>query len=46
MIEALKEEIKISLKEMEDKATTKLEEINKSFKENQEKAIKQVKEMN
>ena len=45
MIEALKEEMKNSLKEMEEKTNKKLEEINKSLKENQEKAIKQMKEM-
>ena len=44
MFEALKEEMKISLKEMEEK-TKKLEEISKSLKENQEKAIKQMKEI-
>ena len=36
MIEALKEEMKISLKEMDEKANTKLDEI-KSLKETQEK---------
>ena len=37
MLEALKEELKNSLKEMEEKTNNKLEEINKSLKENQEK---------
>ena len=32
MFEALKEEIKKSLKEMEEKTNQKLEEINKSLK--------------
>ena len=45
MFEALKEEIKNSLKEMEEKTNKKLEEIKKSLKENQEKATKQMKEM-
>ena len=44
MFEALKEETKSSLKEMEEKTNKKLEEISKSLKENQEKAIKQMKE--
>ena len=43
MFEALKEEIKNSLKEMEEKK--KMEEISKFVKENQEKAIKQMKEI-
>ena len=34
---AFKEEVKKSLKEMEEKTTKKLEEINKSLKETQEK---------
>ena len=45
MFEALKEEMKTFLKEMEEKTNKKLEEINKSLKENQEKAIKRVKEI-
>ncbi|KAL6083718.1 hypothetical protein STEG23_014617 [Scotinomys teguina] len=40
MREALKEEVKISLKELEEKANKKLEEV----KESQEKSIKQMKE--
>ena len=40
MFEALEDEIKISIKEMEEKTKKILEEINKSLKENQEKAIK------
>ena len=47
MIEALKEEMKNSLKEMEERTNKKLQEINKSLKEikeNQEKTIKKVKE--
>ena len=35
MIEALKEEMKNSLKEMKEKTNKKLEEINKSLKESQ-----------
>ena len=45
MMETFKQEVKTSLKEMEEKTNTKLEEINKSLKdiqENQEKAMKQV----
>ena len=45
MFEALKEEIKNSLKELKEKMNKKLEEINKSLKENQEKATKEIKEM-
>ncbi|CAO2638382.1 LINE-1 retrotransposable element ORF1 protein [Lemmus lemmus] len=48
IMETFKEEVRNSLKEMEDKTNKKLEEINKSLKdthENQEKAIKQVKEI-
>ena len=37
MFEALKEEMKYSLKEMEKKTNKKLGEINKSLKENQKK---------
>ena len=37
MMVAFKEEVKNSLKEMEEKTTKKLEEINKSLKETQEK---------
>ena len=44
MFEFLREEVKNSLKEMEEKTGKKLEEINKSLKENQEKAIKYEKE--
>ena len=44
MFEALKEEMKIFLKEMEEKISKKQKDINKSLKENKEKAIKQVKE--
>ena len=47
MMETFKEEVKNSLKEMEEKTNKKLEEINKSLKdtqENQEKTIEQVKE--
>ena len=47
MIEALKEEIKNFLKEMEEKTNKKVEEMNKSLKkiqEIQEKAIKQGKQ--
>ena len=46
MMETLQQEVKNSLKEMEEKTNKKLEEINKSLKhtqENQEKSIKQVK---
>ena len=45
MFEALKEEMKNSLKEMEEKTNRKLEGINKSHKENQDEAINQMKEM-
>ena len=44
MFEAVKEEIKNSLKEMAEKTNKKLEDINKSLKINQEKAIKHMKE--
>ena len=44
MFEALKEEIKNSLKEMKEKTDKKLRDVNKALKENQEKAIKRVKE--
>ena len=37
MVETLKEEMKNSLKEMEEKTNKKLEEINKSLNETQEK---------
>ena len=40
MFEALKEEIRNFLKEMEEKTNKKLEEINKSHEENQEKEIR------
>ena len=43
MMETLKQEVKNSLKEMEEKTNKRLEEINESLKdtqENQEKAIK------
>ena len=43
MFEALKEEMKNFIKEMEEKANKDLEEINKFLKENQEKAIKNMK---
>lgn len=45
MIEALKEEVKNSLEEMEEKKNKKLDEFNNSLRENQEKSTKQVKEM-
>ena len=45
MIEALKEEIRNSLKEVEEKTNKKWEEINKSPKEKKEKEVKQVKKM-
>ena len=44
MFEALKREMKRSLKEMEEKTNKNLEKINTSLKENEEKAIEQVKE--
>ena len=47
MIETLKEEMKNSLKEMEEKTNKKLEDISKSLKgsqENQEKTVKQFKQ--
>ena len=40
MFEAPKEEMKYSLKEMDEKTNTKLDEINKSLKENQENSIR------
>ena len=43
MFEALKEEMRNSVIEMEEKTNKKLEYINKSLKENQEKAIKHMK---
>ena len=42
-IEALKEEMKNPLNEIEGKQIKKLEEINKSLKESKEKRFKQVK---
>ena len=42
--ETLKDEMRNSLKEMEEKTNKKLEDISKSLKENQEKAIKYMKE--
>ena len=45
MFETLKEEMRISLKEMEEKTNKKLEDISKSLKEKQtKKAIKHMKE--
>ena len=44
MFETLKEEMRNSLKEMEEKTNKKLEDISKSLKGNQEKEIKHVKE--
>ena len=44
MAKTLKEEMRNSLKEMEEKTNQKLEDIIKFLKENQEKAIKHVKE--
>ena len=44
MFEALKEEMKNSFKEMEEKTNKNLEDFNKSIKKNQEKAIKHMKE--
>ena len=47
VIETLKQEVKNSLKEMDEKTIKKFEEINNSFnhtQENQQKAIKQVME--
>ena len=44
MFEALKEKMKNSLKEMEEKTNKKLVDISKFLKENQEKAIKHMKE--
>ena len=40
MFETLIEEMRNSLKEMEEKTNKKLEDMSKSLKENQEKAIK------
>ena len=45
MFETLKEEMKNSLREVEEKTDKKLEEISKFLKENQEKVIKQIKKM-
>ena len=44
MFETLKEEMRNSLKEMEEKTNKKLEDISKSLKENQEKSVKRMKE--
>ena len=41
MMETFKQEVKNSLKEMEEKTNKKLEEIKKSLKATQEKTIKQ-----
>ena len=45
MFEILKEEMRNSVKEMEEKTNKKLEDVSKSLKENQEKAIKHTKEI-
>ena len=45
MFETLKEEMRNSIKEMEEKTSKKLEDISKSLKENQEKEIKHMKEI-
>ncbi|ERE84321.1 vomeronasal 2 receptor, 52 precursor [Cricetulus griseus] len=44
MRETLREEIRKSYREMEEKTNQKMQEIHKSFKETQENAIKQLKE--